>query len=360
MPSKRKDTPSDAPSAAKAPSPEVRRVILWLEPDQADLVEAVASLSPIEVTHVGDARGVDAGDLAKRFEAESITDLRAALIAGEADAALICAISRKDAASALDAADVRRACTENGLKILSMTPTSASLLVGAPDRSMDSVRFVPRMQRSPGFRSATEVFETFGTIDMVSIACCSGAAQGALGARLFDAMDVANSILGEPETIDAALRGPRSQAGLHIAPGESLRELRGNMSAHLRGADGRSAALTLTDGAGRWFRGATLLGEGGRIRIDDAGFEWTGPDGKIIDSSRRELSKEEKALDEAIADGAVVICEEIRRLLDPHTSTPEAPIDSTGALAMSEAAMLSARTGQPESPATIRRMARAG
>ena len=50
------------------------------------------------------------------------------------------------------------------------------------------------------------------------------------------------------------------------------------------------------------------------------------------------------------------LSESAARAVDPRGSKP-APVDYAGVLSMCEAALLSARTGQPESPSTVARMA---
>ena len=52
---------------------------------------------------------------------------------------------------------------------------------------------------------------------------------------------------------------------------------------------------------------------------------------------------------------AVVLAAALVRALDRHAPRPE-PIDLIAVLSMCESAILSARTGQPESPATLSRM----
>src|SRR5690606_18382430 len=99
-------------------------------------------------------------------------------------------------------------------------------------------------------------------------------------------------------------------------------------------------------------------GDNGRIRFDERSFEHISEQGQTVDSSgggRRRSAAPDDGIDdpaiEAVADG-------IKRMLDPH-APKSPPVDLGAVLAICEAAILSARTGQPESPATILRMARA-
>ena len=81
------------------------------------------------------------------------------------------------------------------------------------------------------------------------------------------------------------------------------------------------------------------MAEGGCLRLDDAGFEWTSQDGDILDSHR-----EKKTLNPG-----QLIAIQTMRLLDKQ-STSEPPPDNAKLLAVCEAARLSCRTGQGEAP----------
>ena len=183
----------------------------------------------------------------------------------------------------------------------------------------------------------------------------------AYGARLYDAMHTAHSILGVPESIDASIITQVASSGLRLEPSESLRFLHGDLSANLRYAGAKSAALSLSDRAGRWFRGVALVGEAGCIRMDESGVERNDADGQVIEKSpapRRKSTSKGGALFEDIIDAPALdaLAEAARRAVDPRATKPE-PFDLEAVRSMCEAAILSARTGQPESPATVVRMA---
>ena len=112
----------------------------------------------------------------------------------------------------------------------------------------------------------------------------------------------------------------------------------------------------------------TLIGEGGRLRVTDdgaggsggagmgtGGFVWLSADGQTVDASRpaRRKRGQEERPDEAFVDAA---SEQVARLLDQRVPAP-APTDYAAVLAAAGAALLSARTGEAESPRTILRMA---
>jgi hypothetical protein len=160
-----------------------------------------------------------------------------------------------------------------------------------------------------------------------------------LFARLFDAMDLAESLCGPIKELGAALWRPR--AGVP----ETLAGLVGHLTVNVRFADNRCAAATVSDLAGRWFRQVAVLGEGGRLSIDDEGFEWVSPDGRLVDSHREEGR---------LGPGDLVAIH-ARRLLE-GADAADLPPDGARLLAVCEAARLSARTGADEAPRKVLEM----
>ncbi|TVQ59821.1 MAG: hypothetical protein EA379_09830 [Phycisphaerales bacterium] len=339
--------------------------LVLLEPEQVSLVRAIGSLGHLEFVGVGAPASSGAGaarDAAAALESEPADDFRRALASTEARLVLFAASGASDEEPTLDDPELLGECRERGMKIASIEPCPASGMdlrrfekqgaaIGA-DR--EAVRFVPAMRRSRGFRAAQEVLESMGATRSLSVSMRGGAAHGTLGARLFDAMDLVHTLMGEPETVDAAIIGPMSEGGVRLEAGESLREARGDMTANLRFASARCASIALSDCAGRWFRGATLVAQRGCLRVDDKSFELIEPSGETADRSRSRLST--GSADDPPA--AAAIADQITQLLDPRAA-PMPPSDLATVLAMCEAALLSARTGQPESPATLLRMAQA-
>ncbi len=343
--------------AKERPQPRLddqRRLLAWLAPGQEQVLDVAARLAGLRITHLGLAGGGSDRTIAERFGAEPVDDLRHALSAIDADAALVMSTADREEAAIFEEAAVIRAARESGLKILSMEPIPQTLIGALGEKGAAGV-FGPRFRRSDGFRAAAEALATFGEVTTIGFSARNGPGQGRLATRLLDAMDTILAALDLPETIDASVRGPRAASGLRLAAGVALRALAGDLTANLRFPDGRSASLILTDRGGRWFRGLTILGEQGCLRVDEDSFEWLDGAGALVDSFRRE---HDGASDEnpAIAGAARAIGDALAELLDPRAG-PAPPLDARRALAMAEAALLSARTGQPESPATMLKMA---
>ncbi len=355
--------------SSAAPAPPAPRALLWIGAGQEALAQGVATHAGLDVRIVGGAPAGAARGLAEAIGADAADDFRHALRTADVDVVVALTVSDRGEREALEDGETQKACAERGVALISIEPAPASLIElirpkGHERPARACPAFAPLLRLCMGFRAAKEALEAFGQVTTLDLSCRSGRGEGTLAARVFDAMDAVVSLMGPPETIDASVRGPCAESGLRLAAGESLALLRGDMTAHLRYSDGRSAALTLSERGGRWFRGATMIGENGCLRVDEQGFEWLDASGALVDSSGGEKRKGRagkapgrSASPEAPVSGAAAaIGEQIRRLLDPR-SQETAPVDLRNVLATAEAALLSARTGQPESPATMLRMA---
>lgn len=365
-------------------SPASHSAILWLHPDQLELAKAVAREARLDVIGVGSPARGQGGGLANAFDCKVIEDLRAELAtqvaAGELRTAdLVWLLSPGDLAIDPAGQDAKAliAAHSAGLRILTSEPLPATALdLGADLWSSDqtsaglagAVRFFPLQRHSETFRAAAEVLESLGPVRTASVEFWSGPREWSLGAALFAAMDLLHAVMGEPGAIDASYVGVAARSGGPVQPGETLRDLHGDLTANLRFSDGRAAALVISDRAGGWNRSVTLIGEGGRVRLFDEGFDWIGADGRTIDehrtaeqaSTRKEPAASDLFAGRPRASRAVsTIAGGLVRLAD--TAVPGAPpAELLPVLAMAQAALLSARTGQAESPATVRRMAGAG
>ena len=113
----------------------------------------------------------------------------------------------------------------------------------------------------------------------------------------------------------------------------------------MRFKSNRCACAALSDSAGSWFRGVTVLGEGGCLRISDGGFDWINPAGKTIESHQAH----------SLHTPGELVGMQIARMFDAIDST-DAPPDNGDLLSLCEAARLSCLTGQNESPQRLMEM----
>jgi len=345
--------------------------IAWLDASQAGLVARVAELAGLRIVAAGGPRRGAAkgrspgGEPAVIEGATGFDDLRHAT--ATIDARLLLAATsdpsepgRTNHDHALDA-EILKQCRGRSVLVVSLEPAPGSVVGltsarGPTGAGPEAARFVPLLAHARSWANTSDALANFGAIRTVSIAARCAPGEGTLGGRLFDAMHLLHQLLGTPEQIDAAVVAGDAVQGLRPAPAETVAGLRGDLTANLRFAGGRAASLSLSDRAGPWFRAGAVLGEGGSIRFTESGFEHLSIDGALVDESpaRPKAGSRKKPAEPVTAAGA--IAEQIVRGIDPHAPPPE-PYDLAAVLAMCEAAVLSARTGQPESPETILRMA---
>jgi hypothetical protein len=352
-------------------------LIARLEPAQTEFLRAIALEADLAIAGAGCPTRGQSDAAARSLGCAPINDLRQAISESKVDLLLMLA------AADIDLLAVERDHRKPIAKIATIEPIpdSAFAPVAPPAgdasaaRTLSPVHFLPLTRFSPAFRSAADLLPTFGPLRTLSHESYCLPAEGSLGARVFAAMDLVHRLLGEPDRIDAAYSPPASASPAAVTVGETLRGLRGTITANLRFSGNRSATFTLSDQGSRWNHTTTLLGDGGRFRLIDDGFEWLGLTGTPLDdmSHKRRKKKIDRTppaddavppagLHASVGDagafspaGVAAVAEAIARLLD-NKLFPEPPADVTAALALGQTALLSCRTGQPESPRTIRRM----
>jgi len=312
-----------------------RRTLIWADDEQSKLLRDVIDAASLQPTAIGSDDDTVAADLASQFDIERVEDLRQAVQREDLDLIWLAGAAPVDA-------DILQIIRKANARAVACEPAPASVhdLLHQPQLA-GIVRFVPLMRRSPGYRPAMEVLNDFGRIECINVFLRSGQGQGTLLSRLYDAMDVTHQLCGPAETIMASLYSPFA-----TVPNE-LAGLTGHMTVNMRFADNRCACVAVSDRAGRWFQGITVLGEGGCLRIDHNSFQWIGHDGSTLDEHK----------DEGWHTPGDAIASELNRLLERREPI-EPPVDSAILLALCEAALLSCRTGQGETPAKMLEMLR--
>lgn len=366
--------------------------MVWLDVGQVELVRAAVGVAGITITHAGCPEAGKVREIAAALGCEPADDLRTALASTKAGLVLLAAPggigSGRGGASEAEI-EALFACADRGVRVASLEPMPGSILhlpqdpsgiddgagmgvaIG-PEPSEEPIAggaasewatFVPLARLSKPVREAGEILAQLGTMSMVSVQALCGPGQGSLGARMYDAMEMIAWLLGTPDRVDAAYVPPTANGrgrSVHALPGDSLVGLEGDLSANLRFADGRAASVVASNRAGRWSRAITVVGEKGRLRFYDDGLDWISPEGAVLDSSRDAARVRGSAQQEAaIAPAARVIGDQLARLLDA-AGPVDAPTNIGAVLSMAGAALLSARTGESESPETLLRMARGG
>ncbi len=331
----------------------------WTDATRTGMVRRIADAAGLKIVGAGAPGRGQSSAVADALGAPVADDLRAALAANEARVFLIASPGQFGLGEPADSAAVQAAHARGArVVLLEPRPTSAAELLaletGGGATSLGTL--VPMGRSSPAMAEAIEILAHAGPARCASIECLGGAEHGSLGARLVSAVDLAVAFMGEPELVEASCVPARGAGGVHTVPGESLRDLHGDLTAHLRYADGRSLVLIASDDASAWRVSATILTGAGRIDARDGHASWLAKDGTPAEGvSAKARSRAGEADDAYVGDCARAIT----RLLDPHQADP-APIDVATILSIAQAALLSARTGQGESPGTIRRVLATG
>lgn len=327
--------------------------LCWLRGEQVGLVRAVASMARLRIVGVGTSEKGRAGALAAEFSdlspgvVAAHDDLRAAM--SVTDASLVLMAESGDFGNAAADAAAVEAAARRGARIVSFDPVPPSVQALALPAWGASVEARPLwgLVRSGasvtgGLAHGLEVLEQFGEVSAAALMCAAGREAGSLGARLVSAMDLVLRLMGEPEIVSASFAPPAEQRN---ARHETLVDSAGTLAATMRFVSGQSASVLVSTLGGPWHRGATILGPAGRLRVWDDGFVWTSPDGRVMD--------EHRAPDAAGDPAARAIAASIVAAMESAGEVMQTP----GVLAMAETALLSARTGHGESPATLRRVA---
>lgn len=326
----------------------------WLRPDQTEVVARVLAGAGITPAFAGSPEPNHTGQVANALACEPCNDLRSALTSLSVDLVFVAAagdFGHRDMDQDLTALQAARA---RAVPVATIDPIPAAAMELGGTRWIealhngslaDLVRVVPRTRRTPAIDELHAALETFGVPRTCSLRLMGPGVLGCLGARLFDAMDTVRTLMGVPETVDACCVSPAKGRGLHRLPGESLRDLSGDMTVHLRFSDGRSATAHLSDQSPTAAFDLAVLGSEGTIRLTPEVLAWRHADG---------------ALDETPVPGGNSVGEAAVQVqlsnLCAGVGPSHAPIDYPGVLSMAHAALLSCRTGQGEAPDTIRRL----
>jgi len=330
--------------------------LIWCSPEQLPLVRGVQDRLGFSITLAGGpGRGIGR-EVAEALGASVADDLRGAISSTDADFAWIVS-PPAPADPALDPATCLGA-QSRGLRLIASEPVPPSALgysEGGWDRMrdgvrpLDCVRYAPAPRLCRGFRELMGAIETIGRPRSMRVESLCAPCDGSLGARLYDASALLVSLMGEPEDVSAVF-ATRTASGVHVLPGDSLADLHGDIAASCRFSGGQAASLLASNRASGWSRSLVLLTSEGQVNARDAGLRRLDPSGETMDVSGDP---------DALVDAAGAHAEAIGAILADDPVVWE-PFDEAGALATAQAMLLSARTGQNESPATIRRMTMAG
>jgi len=332
---------------------------IWANPDQVELARSMASAANLELVAVGSPQRAQSATVASGLGCEPVDDLRVALHETKVDLVILLAVGDFGTGAASEDAAAIVAAHSRGVRVFTTEPIPSNVLeldsggwTSMTPAPAGALRTLALPRHSRVFRDAAETLTAFGDPRSVLIEHWAAPHHGSLAARVVGAIDLAHSLVGETETIDA-VHVPSGVGGLSSRGTErTLLSHHGDLNATLRTSDGRSALIAVSNSAARWNWCVTLLSERGRLRFYDDGFEWLAPDGQKRDEHRDPArTRGSPAPDHA----ASVLTDSLCRMLDDALPDP-GPLNVSSVLPVAHAAFLSARTSHPENPGTIRSM----
>jgi len=374
------------PGEYDAPVPEPsRRTILWQTQAQTGLLRRLARAAGLDVIAVGSPDATQASAIASEWggDTQPLSDLRAAVATAPRGTLVLIADPGAFGSPAPPASD--RASTrldveeldnadERGVKIASLEPIPAALTQFAEagvkaaaggagveagagmGRGNDWALLAPLSRFTRPVQELCELLPTIGAPRTLAVHALGTPAHGSLGARLFDAADLVLLLMGPalPEGVHAVFTTPTAAGGgargIHAAPPppDHIRGLDGDLSASLRFDRNRAATITASNRAGSHNLSLTLLTDqatatvrAGRLTVHHHGEG-------VIPIAPAARPDEDPFVD--------ALATQLTRYLESGVGLA-GQVDFAATLALCQAALLSARTGEPESPATMLKLA---
>ncbi len=375
--------------------------IAWLRPDQLGLVRAIAACAGLHITGAGSPDATASAAVAGELGAQTVTDLRAALATTPGGLVLLADAGVYASQQAHLRVDVEELDTarERGVKVASFEPLPVALThlaalgrpVTAGGAGLGSAiggpvgvlglwcELLPLARFAPRVAELMELLEHIGPVRSLGLTVAGPESCGGLGARLVDALDLAQLLIGQAETAYAVYAHPHGQSALSALPGDDVRNLHGELAITLHSttprradgapidADGRllpgrattagsTASVLVSSRAGRYGVQLTAIGPRGRVSIDDDRLLWLDEQGRTPDGPESAARSGDDGDWGAHGFFVRLVSAQLRHYLQTGAAQSQR-LDYPRTLAAAQACLLSAKTGEPERPATMLRLA---
>lgn len=349
-------SPTTLPLLAVEPSdsdlsPHLPEVVLWTHADGAELADRVLRhmQGRIRLIAIGGPPSAAVEQLARQHGLSTMDDLRLLLQNHPATYLLLACPASSAAAGAMPPQQIRDAMKQ-GICVISLYPISGQLDAWrqALDVPADNGGFhlMPDFAQSPGWLSAADPSDVLTDPHSLILQWQISRRDGSLLGLTIDAMRCLIRLTGSPQSIDAALTGGKA----YLPSDDDAATVTGHWHLHARLSHHACALLSLTDLAMDHRRRLTIRSSQASAEIDDIGY-------RLHDGQDRPL---DHASAMPIApDVAGLVAHQWQRLISVGPG-PLNPLDRQHlleAVACSLTAMLSCRTGQPESPGHLLSMA---
>lgn len=326
-------------------------VAVWVDEDRLKTVNALLDMMGGHVRSIafGSPKSRAATELAEQAGVPMFDDLRQMLVQHPSAFVLLGTLE------GVGPDDLPMAVA-HGSKAIAIEPVGATVAEHAQaykivkpadgsNRPPGRIVHAPAFDRSAGFLASAAPHEALGDHRAVQMTHAGTAEAGSMFFRLFDAWISVLDFIELPERIDAELSPAAGASGVPDDP----RQLTGRLTAHARLPGVGSAGVLVSDQAAELTRRLTVIGDQAQLVITAGGYQLTRSNGESVDQLNTE--QEPGYLDQLAA--------QWRRLIDQRTPPPEhRATREQHALACCHACLLSARTGEPESPQRLMEIAR--
>jgi hypothetical protein len=330
--------------------PSLPEVIVWTGASRAALARAVLAelAGAVQPIAVGGPRHAAISDLAKALTCPCDDDARR-LVVDHPAAYLFLAGGIDISSAALTAAAAQ------GAIILHVEPISDSLHCLRPlapllDDKQARVIALPDLLRSTGWIRAAEPLQAVGNVRSLAYLRSAVDSTAPLAAGLEEAARLTIEFAGMPITIDA-----HSSAAGELNP-KSEAAAPAHLTAHARLPDGRGAVWMISQvsssAAASFDRSLHLIGDEGRLQLCDESYELSSHAAGMLDRLEPPAPAQRPGF-------ATLIARQWRQLIDrpallpPPAAGPGLAKRLAAILACRQAALLSARSGQPENPGQL-------
>ncbi len=240
-----------------------------------------------------------------------------------------------------------RAAIDAGTRIITLEPLAATL-AQAQDTLFSNhpgvITFAPDFLSGQGYRAAADPHDQINAPRLVRMTHLGRPHEGSLLARLLDAWATILKFSSLPEAITATLSGKP----------DNLRLASGFLAAHAHVPAGPGILLEVSDQAAHPQRLLSVLAQQAQLTVDDTHYRLQTSNNQPLDDATASTPGDATATPPF----AQCIANQWRRLIDrtaPESARDPARIDA--ALACAQACLLSARTGEPENPSKLLRIA---
>ena len=204
-----------------------------------------------------------------------------------------------------------------------------------------SCGLLPRFDHCAGWAQAADPLSSLGKLDQIHFANIGPKTDASLFARLVDSWEHVLSMTQIPTDVDAVLSCTK------VIP-ENLDKITGHLSIQGRLSNGGCIQMILSDCTAMTRRQMMLLGDEGQIIVTDTRYELYQPDGMVIDNwiSEQECPRYAQLISESW----------FNALTNPYAQASDESIRikrRKEALGCAHACLISARTGESETPGRV-------